>query len=279
MTSAVISDGRRVDVAANLDAAGALILALAWIAPLLFAAWAAFHDVHGAVAFDPAAPWTLENFRLAWARAPWLTYLLNTAMLVTVVLVGQFVLCTLAGFAFARFAFPGRDLLFIVMLLQLFILPEVLIVENYAMVSRLGLADTIVGIGVPYMASAFGIFLMRQAFKQVPKELEEAARVEGCSWGGVLWRVYVPAARPVYLAYALVSIATHWNNFLWPLVITNSVERRPLTVGLSLFGAPENGVDISVISAATLMTIAPLLLAFLIFQRQFVQAFLRAGIR
>jgi sn-glycerol 3-phosphate transport system permease protein len=279
MTSAVISDGRRVDVAAGLDVAGALILALTWIAPLLFAAWAAFHDAHGAVAFDAAAPWTLENFRLAWARAPWLTYLLNTAMLVTVVLVGQFVLCTLAGFAFARFAFPGRDLLFIVMLLQLFILPEVLIVENYAMVSRLGLADTIVGIGVPYMASAFGVFLMRQAFKQVPKELEEAARVEGCSWAGVLWRVYVPAARPVYLAYALVSIATHWNNFLWPLVITNSVERRPLTVGLSLFGAPENGVDISVISAATLMTIAPLLLAFLIFQRQFVQAFLRAGIR
>jgi sn-glycerol 3-phosphate transport system permease protein len=279
MTSAVVSGARRVDVAAGFDAAGALVLALAWIAPLVFAAWAAFHDAHGAVAFDAAAPWTLENFRLAWARAPWLTYLLNTAMLVTVVLVGQFVLCTLAGFAFARFAFPGRDVLFIVMLLQLFILPEVLIVENYAMVSRLGLTDTIVGIGVPYMASAFGIFLMRQAFKQVPKELEEAARVEGCSWGGVLWRVYVPAARPIYLAYALVSIATHWNNFLWPLVITNSVERRPLTVGLSLFGAPENGVDISVISAATLMTVAPLLVAFLIFQRQFVQAFLRAGIR
>jgi sn-glycerol 3-phosphate transport system permease protein len=279
VTSAAISATRRVDVAASLDAVGALILALAWIAPLLFAAWAAFHDAHGAVAFDPTAPWTLDNFRVAWARAPWLTYLLNTAMLVTVVLAGQFVLCTLAGFAFARFAFPGRGLLFVLMLLQLFILPEVLIVENYAMVSRLGLADTIVGIGVPYMASAFGIFLMRQAFKQVPKELEEAARVEGCSWAGVLWRVYVPAARPVYLAYALVSIATHWNNFLWPLVITNSVERRPLTVGLSLFGAPENGVNISVIGAATLMTIAPLLVAFLIFQRQFVQAFLRSGIR
>jgi sn-glycerol 3-phosphate transport system permease protein len=200
-------------------------------------------------------------------------------MLVTVILIGQLTLCTLAGFAFARFSFPGRDVIFILVLLQLFILPEVLIVENYVMISRLGLFDTIFGIGVPYMASAFGIFLLRQAFKSVPQELEEAARVEGCGWFGVLWRVYVPAARPTYLAYALVSVATHWNNFLWPLIVTNSTSTRPLTVGLSLFGATESGVNIAVVSAATLMVIAPLFVGFLLFQRQFIQAFLRAGIR
>src|SRR6056297_2116206 len=104
-------------------------------------------------------------------------------------------------------------------------------------------------------------------------------RFEGCSLLGVLWHVYIPAARPTYIAYALVSVATHWNNFLWPLIVTNSDTTRPLTVGLSIFGAPENGVDISVISAATVMVILPLLSAFLIFQRQFVQAFLRAGIK
>ena len=168
----------------------------------------------------------------------------------TLVLAGQFVLCTLAGFAFARFEFPGKDVVFVLVLMQLFILPEVLIVENYAMVSRLGLFDTILGIGMPYMASAFGIFLMRQTFKSVPSELHEAARVEGCCWFGILLRVYVPLAWPTYLAYALVSVATHWNNFLWPLIVTNSPDTRPLTVGLSIFGAPENGVDISVISAA-----------------------------
>jgi ABC-type glycerol-3-phosphate transport system permease component len=186
--------------------------------------------------------------------APWPRYFLNTMMLVTTILAGQLVVCTLAGFAFARFEFRGREILFYLVLLQLFILPEVLIVENYQIVSRLGLFDTILGIGAPYIASAFGIFLLRQAFKQVPRELEEAARVEGCGWMGVLWRVYVPAARPVYLAYALVSISTHWNNFLWPLVVTNSTETRPLTVGLSLFAAPESGVNIAVISAGTLMT-------------------------
>jgi len=188
-------------------------------------------------------------------------------------------LCTLAGYAFAQMDVPFKDTLFVLVLLQLFILPEVLIVENYAVAARLGLLDTILGIGAPYMASAFGIFLMRQTFKTVPKELDEAARVEGAGTLGVLWRVYVPAARPTYLAYALVSISTHWNNFLWPLIVTNSDSTRPLTVGLSIFAAPENGVNISVISAATVMAIAPLLILFLLFQRRFVQAFLRAGIK
>lgn len=263
----------------HAEAAGALLLAIIWISPLLFAFWAAFHTTSDAVNFRPLAPWTLDNFRTAWAGAPWLRYFLNTFVLVTVVLVGQFVLTTLAGFAFAQLRFRGRDLVFILVLMQLFILPEVLIVQNYAMVSRLGLFDTILGVGMPYMASAFGIFLMRQAFKSVPIELHEAAKIEGCSLLGILWRVYVPLARPTYLAYALVSVSTHWNNFLWPLIVTNSTSTRPLTVGLSIFGAPESGVNISVISAATMMTVAPLLIVFLVFQRQFVQAFLRAGIK
>jgi len=270
---------RRARPRLSLDVLGAILLAVVWISPLLFATWAAFHSATAAVSLDPWAPWTLQNFRAVWANAPWLGYFLNTVQLVSLVLAGQFLLCTLAGFAFARFEFPGRNILFVLVLLQLFILPEVLIVENYAIVSGLGLFDTTLGMGLPYMASAFGIFLLRQAFKSVPRELEDAARVEGCSWMGVLWRVYVPVARPTYLAYGLVSVATHWNNFLWPLIITNSADVRPLTVGLSLFGAPESGVDISIISAATLMVIAPLLVAFLIFQRQFLQAFLTAGIK
>ncbi len=262
-----------------VEPALASTLAILWISPLVFAFWAAFHNVGDAVNFRLAAPWTLDNFRTAWGGAPWLRYFLNTFLLVTLILVGQFILCTLAGFAFAQTEFRGKDTLFILVLLQLFILPEVLIVENYRVAASLGLLDSLLGIGAPYMASAFGIFLMRQAFKSVPKELDEAARVEGCSTLGVLLRVYVPAARPTYLAYALVSVSTHWNNFLWPLIVTNSPSTRPLTVGLSLFAAPESGVDISVISAATVMVIAPLLIGFLVFQRQFVQAFLTAGVK
>ena len=164
----------------NIEAFGALLLAIIWVSPLLYAFWAAFHNTSDAVNFNIYGEWTLDNFRVAWDGAPWLKYFLNTFTLVTVILIGQFFVTTLAGFAFAQISFPGLDFVFILVLMQLFILPEVLIVENYAMVSRLGLFDTILGVGMPYMASAFGIFLMRQAFKGVPYELHEAARVEGC---------------------------------------------------------------------------------------------------
>ena len=129
------------------------------------------------------------------------------------------------------------------------------------------------------MASAFGVFLLRQSFKTIPKELVEAAQVEGVSAIGVLWKVYVPLAKPTYIAYGLVSVSYHWNNFLWPLVVNSSVNSSPLTVGLAIFGAPESGVDWSIITAATVMTMSPLLLAFILFQRQFVQSFMHSGIK
>ncbi len=270
---------READFWQLIEGAGAWLLAILWLSPLLYAFWSAFHPAEFATRFALLAPLTLDNFREAWAQAPFARYYLNTFLLVTSILAAQFVLCTLAGYAFARFEFRGRDVAFALVLVQLMIMPEVLIVANYRTMSHLGLVDTILGIGLPYMASAFGIFLLRQTFKTVPKELDEAARVEGCSLLQILWKVYVPLARPTYIAYGLVSVSYHWNNFLWPLVITNSVETRPLTVGLAIFGAPESGVDWPIITAGTLLAVAPLLLAFLLFQRQFVQSFMYAGIK
>jgi len=262
-----------------LETVAAWVLGVLWVLPLLYALWTAFHPSEFSTRFVLTAPLSLENFAKAWQAAPFARYFLNTVMLVTMVLAAQLVLVTLAAYAFARFEFPGRQVLFALVLVQLMVMPDVLLVENYRTMAGLGLKDTILAIGLPYFASAFGIFLLRQAFKQVPKELDEAARVEGCSPLGTLWRVYVPLARPTYLAYALVSVSYHWNNFLWPLIITNSVESRPVTVGLQVFSATDQGIDWSIINAATLMTTAPLLIAFLLFQRQFVQSFIRAGIK
>ncbi|MGY0554911.1 carbohydrate ABC transporter permease [Vreelandella sp. 2A-K22] len=262
-----------------LETVAAWLLAIIWIFPLLYAFWAAFHPSEFMVNFEFFAPLTLENFTNAWSQAPFARYYLNTFALVTGVVIGQFVVCTLAAFAFARFPIPGKNVLFMLVLIQLFVFPEVLIVENYRIASELGLINTITGIGLPYVASALGIFLLRQTFKTIPRELEDAARIEGCNWLDILWKVYVPLAKPTYLAYGLVSISHHWNNFIWPLVVTNSVESRPLTVGLGVFSSPETGVNWATVSAATLLSIAPLLIAFLLFQRQFVQSFLRAGIR
>jgi sn-glycerol 3-phosphate transport system permease protein len=262
-----------------LESIGAWLLGGLWALPLAYAVWTAFHPAQFSTRFVLTAPLTLQNFAKAWEAAPFARYFVNTTLLVTMILAAQLVLCTLAAYAFARFAFRGRQIAFLLVLVQLMIMPDVLIVENYRTMSRLGLLDTLGAIGLPYMASAFGIFLLRQTFKTVPKELDEAARVEGAGALEVLWRVYVPLARPVYVAYALVSVSYHWNNFLWPLIVTNSVSSRPLTVGLQVFSSGDQGVDWSIITAATLMTSAPLLVGFLLFQRQFVQSFMRAGIR
>ena len=262
-----------------LDTVAAWLLALLWILPLAYAVWAAFHPGEYSTHFEPLAPLTLENFARAWAAAPFARYFVNTALLVTMILACQLVLSTLAAYAFARFEFPAKKLLFALVLVQLMVMPDILLVENYKTMARLGLVDTLLAIGLPYFASAFAIFLLRQTFMGIPKELDEAARVEGASALQILWRVYVPLARPVYVAFALVSVSFHWNNFLWPLIITNTQNARPLTVGLQVFSSTDQGIDWSVITAATLMSAAPLLVAFLLFQRQFVQSFMRAGIK
>ena len=262
-----------------LDTLGAWLLALLWVLPLAYAFWTAFHPPEYATRLALDAPWTLDNFRRAWEAAPFARYFLNTAVLVALILAAQLVLSTLAAYAFARYRFPGSNIAFALVLVQLMITPDLLLVENYKTMGHLGLVDTLTAIGLPYFASAFAIFLLRQTFMGIPKELDEAARVEGASALQILWRVYVPLARPVYTAFALVSVSFHWNNFLWPLIITNSVESRPLTVGLQVFSSVEQGVEWSLITAATLMSVAPLLIGFILFQRQFVQSFMRAGIK
>ncbi|WP_354066381.1 carbohydrate ABC transporter permease [Devosia sp. 2618] len=262
-----------------LTTLGAWLLAIIWVLPLLYAIWTAFHPPAFATRFDLFAPWTLENFSRVLSVAPFPRYFLNTFLLVSLILVCQFVVCTMAAYAFVCFPFRGSEILFMLVLVQLMIMPEVLLVENYKTLANMGLLDTTLAMGLPYLASAFGIFLFRQNFKSVPKELEEAARLEGANPIQVLLRVFVPVAKPTYIAYGLVTVSYHWNNFLWPLVVTNSVDTRPITVGLQVFATVEQGVDWSLVTAATLLSVAPLLIAFLLFQRQFVQSFMRAGIR
>ncbi|MGY6568216.1 MAG: carbohydrate ABC transporter permease [Salinarimonas sp.] len=276
MTTLVVTQ-TRFDRA--LFVAGAWALALVWILPLAYAVWTAIHPSAYETRFVLLAPLTLENFTRAWNAAPFARYFLNTIMLVSMILAAQLILCIHAAFAFARLEFPGKNVLFALVLVQLMVMPDILLVRNYTTMARLGLVDTILAIGLPYFASGFAIFLLRQTFKTIPKELDEAARVEGCSLIGLIWRAYVPLAKPTILAFALVSVSHHWNNFIWPLIITSSVETRPLTVGLSIFATTDSGIEWSVITAATLITSGPLLIGFLLFQRQFVQSFMRAGIK
>lgn len=223
---------------------------------------------------------TIDNFIEAWNAAPFASYYLNTFIIVFGILIVQLFTITLAAYAFARMNFIGKGTVFLLYLIQIMIPIELLIYPNSNTIAQLGLYDTKLAIMLPYFISAFGIFLLRQTFKGIPYELEEAAKLEGCNRLQTIWHVYVPLAKPTYIAFGLISISAQWSNFLWPLIITDSDSNRPLTVGLAMFAkTSDSGAQWGVVAAATLFVIFPLLLAFFLFQRQFISSFMHSGIK
>lgn len=223
---------------------------------------------------------TLDNVKAILDSAPFGQYYVNTVVMVATVLFVQFISITLAGYAFARIDFYGKNVLFMLFLTQMMVSADVLIMPNYKFISSLGLSDTRIGVILPFFASAMGILMMRQTVKTIPYELEEAAKIDGCGKLRMLTSIYVPLLKPVYIAFGLVSASYQWNNFLWPLVMINSESKRPLTLGLAIFAmSAETGANWSAACAATLIVVAPLLIIFIIFQKQFMQSFATSGIK
>ncbi|OMF34561.1 ABC transporter permease [Paenibacillus sp. FSL H8-0548] len=255
-------------------------IAVLWLIPLIWVIYMAFRPKELALSPKFTFDFTLANFVNVWQGAPFSVYYLNTIIIVLGVLAVQIFTVTLAAYAFARLQFWGKSIFFTLFLMQIMIPNDVLIFPNYSILKELSLLDTRTGIMIPYFASAFGVFLLRQFFKTIPVELEEAAKVEGLSKWAILWKIYFPLGKSAYISFALVSISYHWNNFLWPLIVTNSVEKRPLTVGLSLFAqSSETGAQWSEVTAATLLVSAPLLIGFFFFQKQFISSFMQSGIK
>ena len=255
-----------------------------WSTPFIWMSIASFRP-GGFGGIDMAELWinfepTLANFELAWESAPFPLYYLNTIIVVLTILAVQLVTITMAGYAFARLNFPFKNIIFYIFLLQLILVPPVLIVPNLKTIVQLGLYDTLLAVMMPYFASAFGTFMMRQAFKTIPREFEDAAIVEGCSWYQLVWYVLVPLVRPVLVAFSIVSVTFHWNEFLWPLMVTSSPDKRTVTIGLAMFTtAGEGASDWGLIAAGTALVVLPLLVAFIAFQRQFVNSFMFSGMK
>jgi sn-glycerol 3-phosphate transport system permease protein len=259
-------------------------VALVWSTPLLWMVVAAFRPQNfGGLSMASLIPDfapTLDNFAEALDSADFALLYLNTVIVAGGILVVQLVTITLAGYAFARLRFRGREVLFHLFLLQLMIAPPVLIVPNLVTITQLGLYDTLLAAMAPYFASAFGVFLMRQTFRTIPRDFEEAAAMEGASWLQIVTRVLVPLARPGMIAFSIVSVVAHWNEFLWPLMVISNPDNHTLTIGLATFtrGA-ESASQWGVIAAGTFLVAGPLLLAFALFQRQFVNSFLFSGVK
>ena len=259
-----------------------LLAALMMIVPLAWIVLTAFKERNEVFSLIPrwlpAHP-TFRNFLGVLDAMPFWQYYWNTIVVAFGLLAIQLVTITLAAYAFARMEFWGRDVLFILLLVQLMIAPQSTVIQNYITLTGLGLLDTRLGIMAPYLASAFGTFLLRQTFKTIPKELEEAASLDGCGGLRFLAHVAIPLALPGYLAFALVSLTYHWNEFFWPLVITETNKARTLTLGLGIFAQTAEGTaDWTMLMAATLMVIAVPLLFFLAFQRRFINSFMQSGI-
>ncbi len=260
------------------------LVALVWSTPLAWMITASIRPQGlgglGMASLVPDFAPTLANFTEALDSADFARLYVNTVIVVVGILAVQLVTITLAGYAFARLEFRGRSLFFYAFLLQLMLVPPILIVPNLVTITRLGLYDTLIAVMAPYFASAFGVFLMRQTFRTIPRDFEEAAVVEGARWWQVIWRVLVPLARPGLLAFSIVSVVAHWNEFLWPLMVISSTENQTLTIGLASFtrGA-ESASQWGVIAAGTFLVAAPLMTAFALFQRQFVNSFLFSGVK
>jgi len=267
----------------GLLAAIIIILVVVWVAPTIWAFVASTRPPtepvsRGDVWFG--THFSLASYAKAFSLAPFGRYFFNTVVLVVMVFVVQAVTVTLAAFAFAHFEFPAKNFLFMFILLQLMIPTTALLVPNFSTIRFLGIYDTILAIGIPYFGSAFGTFLMRQAFLGIPRSLVQAGIIDGCSWWQLLIHVYLPPTVPTLVAFGISSVNWHWSEFLWPLIITKSSEARPLTAGLVRFTQlGEIGARWSLLSAATVIVILPLLIAFLVFQRRFIQGFLHSGLK
>ncbi|MFB0546151.1 MAG: carbohydrate ABC transporter permease [Anaerolineae bacterium] len=207
---------------------------------------------------------------------PFDRFFLNSLVQATAVTVLQLATCSLAAYAFARLEFPGRDKLFLIYLGTMMIPGQVTMIPNFLLMRFLGWIDTYQALIIPQAFSAFGTFLLRQFFLTLPRELEDAARIDGCSSFGIYWRIILPLAGPALAALAIFTFMGQWNNFLWPLIVTRSTEMKTLTVGLSAFQG-QFAVKWHLLMAGSTISLLPILIIYVIAQKYFIQGIALTG--
>ncbi len=225
-------------------------------------------------------PWGLQGYVRAWTATPFGRYMVNSFVQTGVITIAQVLLSILAAYAFAMFSFRGRNLMFGVVLGSLMVPFELTFIPNFVLISDLGWANTYQGLTIPFLASAFGVFLLRQFFMSLPKDLHDAAKIDGASDWYYLWRVVVPLSKGAIAALTIFSFLGAWNQYLWPLVITNEESMRTAQIGLRFFLAnQERATDWSAITAGATIVMLPTLLVFLVAQKQLVKGIAMSGLK
>lgn len=225
----------------------------------------------------PAVPrW--HNYVEAWRAAPFTRYFLNTAFISAAVVLGVLVTSVLAAYAFARLEFWGKRTIFALFLATMMIPFEATLIPNYVIITRLHWYNTYFALIVPWMASVFSIFLLRQFFASVPQDLYDAAALDGCGHLRTLWHVALPLARAPLAAIVIFAFLGSWNSLLWPLLITSKESLRPIQLGLSVF-VTEAGTQPHLLMAASTFTILPIVLLYFVAQRQFIEGIASSGLK
>ncbi|MGB7485194.1 MAG: carbohydrate ABC transporter permease [Phormidesmis sp.] len=227
--------------------------------------------------FLPASP-TIDNFIKVWQSNPFGRYFFNSTLIAVVTVALNLLLCSLAAYPLARLNFKGRELLFSLVVSTILIPFQIVMIPLYILTVRLGLTNSYIGVIFPSIASAFGIFLMRQAFQGVPKELEEAARIDGCTELGIWWHIMIPSVRPALVTLAIFVFIGSWSDFLWPLLILDRPEYYTLPLGFARL-AGSFSLDWRLIAAGSVISIVPIILFFVAAQRYIVPSETGSGVK
>lgn len=251
--------------------------------PIIVAVFTSFTSLNRILA-DPnsiwSGPWTFTNYVNAWTATPFGRFMVNSFIQTGIITFFQVTLSILAGFAFAIFRFPGKNILFGVVLGSLMVPFELTFIPNFILISNLGWANTYQGLTIPFLASAFGVFMLRQFFMALPRDLYEAAKIDGASDWYYLWRVMVPLSKGAISALTIFSFLGAWNQYLWPLVITNDESMRTAQIGIRFFMAnQERAFDWGAIMAGATIVMLPTLLVFLVAQKQLVKGIAMSGLK
>ncbi|MFZ5993361.1 MAG: carbohydrate ABC transporter permease [Deinococcota bacterium] len=255
-------------------------VALLFLAPLVWLALGAF-KTQSTLFTGPLIPesWNWENFVRAWESAPFGRYLLNSLLVSSVTTLLVVLTSAMAAFAFSRLRFPGQHALFLLALGTLMIPGDVLLIPNFLTIRNFGWVNSYWALIVPFAASAFGIFLLRQAFLKTPQELEDAARIDGATPSQFLFRVLIPVNAPSISALSVLTFLSSWNALVWPFIATSRDEYRTVQVGLAQFNNLEGATNIPEILAATLIVIAPVLLVYALAQKWFIESAANSGLK
>jgi ABC-type glycerol-3-phosphate transport system permease component len=273
-----LKTGWRHWVVVGLVAAGALIVFFPffWMAVTSLKTVPEIQRVPLQVAPDR---WSnLDNYREVFQRQPFGRFLLNSALVASVSALSSLLVSSLAGYGFAKFRFPGRDVLFFSIIGILMVPFQSVVVPLYLWVNALGLLDTYAGILAPDLVSVFGVFLMRQAIEMVPTDYIEAARIDGGSEFGIFWRVVLPSVTPAMATLVIIKFMWTWNELFWPLIVVNSPTMKVVTLGLVSF-TNMYFIEYNLVTAAAVVSILPVLIIFLVCQKWVVRAVVMSGLK